>query len=116
MAESKFGFEPESQSSTDDLALEFTPVPVKRSDIDLVLVDEAAKLAGFESREPKPAKRRRRYIREQRSRYLAIRLTEQQYERFLGFADAHQETYSEAVMHLIDIADGQHSPKRAHDE
>ena len=104
MSESKFGFEPEPPPV--DPALEFAPTPVKRSEVPIFEVDRAAKLAGFESREPRAVRRRRRAVREARNRFMAVRFTEANYERFVRFADAKNMTYADAVMHLLDLAEG----------
>jgi hypothetical protein len=105
MSESKFGFEPEPPPI--DPALEFAPTPVKRSEMRPVFeVDRAAKLAGFESREPRPVRRRRRAVREARNRFMAVRFTEANYDRFVRFADAKNMTYADAIMHLMDLAEG----------
>jgi hypothetical protein len=103
MAESKFGFEPEPPAV--DPALEFAPTPVKRGDVPIHEVDRAAKLVGFESREPRAARRRRRAVREIANRFMAVRFTEANYERFVRFADAKNKTYADAIMHLLDLAD-----------
>jgi hypothetical protein len=104
MMTSKFGFEPEPPPV--DPALEFAPTPVKRGEVPMYEVDRAAKLAGFESREPKAARRRRRTVREVANRFMAVRFTEANYERFVRFADAKNKTYADAIMHLLDLAEG----------
>lgn len=102
MSESKFGFEPEPPPI--DPALEFAPTPIRRSDVPIHEVDRAARDAGFESREPRAVRRRRRTVREARNRFLAIRFTEADCARFQRFADKKNMTYADAVLHLLDLA------------
>lgn len=102
MSESKFGFEPEPPPL--DPALEFAPTPVKRSEVPVFEMDRAAREAGFESREPKVSRRRRRTLRETRNRFLAIRFTEADCVRFQRFADKKNMTYADAILHLLDLA------------
>ena len=104
MAESKFGFEPEPPAV--DPALEFAPTPVKRGDVPIHEVDRAAKLVGFESREPRASRRRRRAVREIANRFMAVRFTEANHERFVRFADAKNMTYADTIMYLLDLAEG----------
>jgi hypothetical protein len=83
----------------------FKATPPRR--IDTAIVDAAAAPHGFTSREPTPPKRRRVAPREPRPNNMGIRLSDREKERFVGFADKHKlQNYSEAIVKLLDIADG----------
>jgi len=80
----------------------FTPVR-KRSPIDLAEVDAAAAPHGFVSREA-PRERRRRAVRSEPTRHLAVRMVKSQYDRFVGYADRYKLTYHDAITKLLDAA------------
>jgi hypothetical protein len=88
----------------------FPPVQ-RRAPIDLVQVDAAAAHHGFISREATPivadlppARRRRRAVPAEATRYLAIRMVESQHSRFINFADKYELTYHDAIKALLDAA------------
>ena len=88
----------------------FPPVQ-KRAPIDLAEMDAAAAPHGFVSREAVPmvsntstSGRRRRAVPAEPTRYLAVRMVESQYERFIGYADRYQLTYQDAIKKLLDAA------------
>lgn len=88
----------------------FAPVH-KRSPIDLAEVDAAAAPHGFVSREATSRStgsaapgRRRRAVPAEPVRHLAVRMTESQYDRFVGYADRYQLTYHDAIKKLLDAA------------
>lgn len=71
--------------------------------------DEVAERLGFgRTSEPKP-RRRRGYIG--LSRALNIRLPENDYDRFVRYADEKNLGYREAIMNLLDEADTRHQTK-----
>ena len=107
MVEGKFGFIPEEEENSQDLALQFEPTPIDRPRHSILESDRLAETAGFASRERSPtieAPRRRRINREHATRALAIRMTESQFARFLRYADRHELTYSDTISNLLDIA------------
>lgn len=87
----------------------FAPVK-KRSPIDVVEMDAAVAPHGFISRESTPVpvefgrQRRRTASPRTATRYLAIRMDEPQYVRFLRYADRYELTYHEAIKKLLDAA------------
>lgn len=88
----------------------FAPVQ-KRSPVDLAEVDAAAAPHGFVSREATPriteltvSGRRRRAVPAEPTRYLAVRMVQSQYDRFIGYADRYQLTYHDAIKKLLDAA------------
>ncbi len=75
--------------------------------IDTAMVDAAAAPHGFTSREPTPAKRRRVAPSVPRPNNMGIRLSDGEKSRFVAFADGHRlKNYAEAIVLLLDIAEG----------
>jgi macrodomain Ter protein organizer (MatP/YcbG family) len=99
MSESKFGFKAEEE---DDPALSFQPVPRPRPATVLAEFDQAAQGHGFTSREKAAPRRRRRVVRQESTRFLAIRASETLFNRFVEYADRYQLTYSDALEQLLD--------------
>lgn len=82
----------------------FGPTTPRR--IDTAIVDAAAAPHGFTSREPAPPKRRRRAPRQPRPNNMGIRLSDEEKDRFIAFADRNNlPNYSEAIVMLLDIAE-----------
>jgi len=87
----------------------FAPVK-KRSPIDVVEMDAAVAPHGFISREATPGPvefvkhRRRTALPRTATRYLAIRMDEPQYVRFLTYANRYELTYHDAIKKLLDAA------------
>jgi len=110
MTGGSFGFQPieaeKEENSVVDPALLFVPKPVDRPHIPLAQLDAVAASAGFSSREPvaTQTRRRRRTVPKLPQRTLPIRLVEDEYQRFLRFADQLGMTYSETVSWLMDEA------------
>lgn len=107
MTESKFGFEPETE---EDPALAFEPTPVQRPVAALAEIDQAAQGHGFTSREKAAPRRRRRVVRQAGTRFLALRTTEDLYDRFVAYADRFELTYNDALEQLLDIVEGKGIP------
>jgi hypothetical protein len=112
----KFGLLDDSADSSrltsiGDKLAEFPPVR-PRGAIDLIAVDSAAAQHGFVSRESSASQetrvmgRRRRAVPSEPTRHLAIRLNESAYDRFVAFADRHKLTYHEALIRLMELAEG----------
>lgn len=107
MGEGKFGFSSDEFSDSQDLALQFKPTPISRTNPAIEDVDRVAEAAGFSSRErsaPPITLRRRRSSVPAPSRHLAIRMPELLFARFLRYADKHQLTYNNAISQLLDVA------------
>ena len=108
---SKFGLGPEDEldESRDRQFAERLaafPASTSRHRLDLVAVDAAAAAHGFVSREAPAVTvpitgRRRRLRTSEPTRHLAIRLTMEQYDDFVAYADSHHLTYQDALMKLL---------------
>lgn len=112
----KFGLleeksKPSLKSSLGDRLAEF---PAVRSRVapNLEAMDAAAAEHGFISREvpaqagTRSAVRRRRVVSGEPTRHLAIRLPASAYDRFVAYADDRKLTYHDALLELLDRADG----------
>lgn len=105
---SKFGLDDadddQSLAAPVDMTTKLASFPLVRARerVDMPAMDAAAAAHGFTSREG--GRRRRRRIKTEETRHLAMRVTASTYNRFEEYADYHKLTYAEAVERLLDNA------------